>query len=177
LRDNWNRLDFVIVVAAALDLALVNNPTFQAVRALRALRPLRLVAKIEGAKVAVIAMFRSLKPISLVAAMVCVFLVIFALFGVVLFGGLYYSCLDSSARCIYFFLLNIFVNASQDSPFDGISNWGIYYDSFVNPETGMYNVDRLCFPYRSYDVKVRPFFWTHSILFIFFVLFSPNFYF
>jgi len=133
LRSGWNQLDFVIVVATVLDLALANNPAFQAVRALRALRPLRLIAKIEGAKVAVIAMLKSLRPVCVVAAMVLVFLVIFALFAVGLYGGLFYSCLDASQ-----------------------SSYGVYYDSLVDVDTGYYMVDRLCFPYRDYDVEGCP---------------------
>lgn len=97
---------------------------------IRALRPLRLIAKIEGAKVAVIALIKSIKPVSIVAGMVCVFLLVMALFAVALFGGLWYSCMDCSS--------------------------GVCFPGPIHIPTGELEIPQTCFPYRSYNVENCP---------------------
>lgn len=85
-----SRLDFLIVVAAILDVILTNVltstqavSTIKAIRVLRALRPLRLLSLadgIEGLIVLISAMFSSLKPI---VATICIAFVGYSLLGLI----------------------------------------------------------------------------------------------
>ena len=53
LQDNWNSLDFVIVLISVISLAFANGSirALRALRALRVLRPLRLISRLRGLRV------------------------------------------------------------------------------------------------------------------------------
>ena len=82
--NNWNNLDFAIVLVSILALVL---PDFTAVRALRAFRPLRVVVRSKSIKVVVQALFYALPNIANVAMLTLLFYLIFAILGVSLYKG------------------------------------------------------------------------------------------
>ncbi|KAA8495059.1 Sodium channel protein type 10 subunit alpha [Porphyridium purpureum] len=94
LRDPWNILDFVIVITGILDLALSTTDLsfFRALRALRVLRILRLVRRFDGLKLVVQALALSFIPCINVILVALVIWLVFAILGVQLFAGKFYSC-------------------------------------------------------------------------------------
>ena len=68
LRDNWNILDAVVVIAGWIELEYTGSGVnISALRALRILRPLRSITRIEGMKIVFSALMNSVRP--LVSAM------------------------------------------------------------------------------------------------------------
>ena len=66
----------------------------RALRALRALRPLRLISRMPGLKMVVGTLCISVPPVSQYLAVAAIFLVIFAIAAVQIFGGRFGYCLD-----------------------------------------------------------------------------------
>lgn len=93
LRDNWNRLDFIIVFFGVVSMILenVHNDSdidfIRAFRALRALRPLRMVSKNEGIKTVVNALLQSIPSLLNVLLIIILFLLVFGILGVQLLKG------------------------------------------------------------------------------------------
>lgn len=109
IRNPWNMLDFVVVVASLIDFivtvqtvpfneaSMVNNSdqanissslqSVKALRALRALRPLRMISRNKGMKLIVNALLSSLPSMTNVTIVCCLFLLIFAIMGVDWFKG------------------------------------------------------------------------------------------
>lgn len=104
MRNNWNLLDGFIVITSFIELASSgdggNMGSLRALRALRALRPLRLISRLEGLQIVINTMLRAFKPCSSVAAVALVFYTVFAIIGINLFGGRFYSCTDPSRTCL-----------------------------------------------------------------------------
>ena len=73
-------------------MANITSGPLRALRALRALRPLRLVQRIEGMKTVVQAIFNALPGVGNVAAVSLLFMLIFSILGVQLFGGRFGRC-------------------------------------------------------------------------------------
>lgn len=102
LRDNWNRLDFIIVVFGIVSLVLENIGNaadvdfIRAFRALRALRPLRMVSKNEGIKTVVNALLHSIPSLLNVLLIIILFLLVFGILGVQLLKGTIGFCNDES---------------------------------------------------------------------------------
>ena len=64
LRDGWNFIDFVVLVASVIDIFLSTNLSFfRAFRLLRALRPLRFISHNQNMRIIVNALFESMGPI------------------------------------------------------------------------------------------------------------------
>lgn len=101
LKDNWNILDFIIVVFSVMTWILestANSGDIQfvrAFRALRALRPLRVVSKNEGIKTVVNSLLESIPALLNVLLIVLLFLMVFGILGIQLFKGMLGSCNDS----------------------------------------------------------------------------------
>lgn len=99
--NNWNNLDFAIVLVSILALAL---PDFTAVRALRAFRPLRVVVRSKSIKVVVQALFYALPNIANVAMLTLLFYLIFAILGVSLYKNQFGACndpqIDAELNCV-----------------------------------------------------------------------------
>lgn len=100
LRDSWNRLDFIIVVLSLADLAWGNLSFIKAVRALRCLRPLRVISHLPKLRLCVRALFAALPPTLHVVAVSLLFYLIFAVFGVQVFGGKFYQCEDREGHVL-----------------------------------------------------------------------------
>ena len=96
LRNAWNVLDFVVVVASITNLAAsaLEIGWLKTFRMLRALRPLRMVSRNEGMKIMCNALLLSLKTIANVAVVLGFVWFMFALMGVQMFKGKMYQCSD-----------------------------------------------------------------------------------
>ena len=91
LNDNWNRIDFFLVVVSLVDvgITLVHSSKdakilglLKIVRLLRTLRPLRAINNAPGLKLVVVSLISSLKPIGNTVLIVLAFFLIFAILGV-----------------------------------------------------------------------------------------------
>jgi hypothetical protein len=89
LKDNWNQLDFIIVLFSLLDMSLTNyNLSFiKIIRLLRILRPLRFISRNPSMKLLVISLFESIKEI---ANVVVVIFFIWTVFAIILMNSLSY---------------------------------------------------------------------------------------
>lgn len=101
LKDNWNILDFIIVMFSILTIILESILTdnsniafIRGFRALRALRPLRVVSKNEGIKTVVNSLLESIPALLNVLLIVLLFLLVFGILGIQLFKGQLGSCND-----------------------------------------------------------------------------------
>jgi hypothetical protein len=86
LKDEWNRLDFIIVLFSIITwiLSSVKNIDLsfaKGFRALRALRPLRLVSRYEGIKTVVNSILFALPSLFNVMVIILVVLLIFSILG------------------------------------------------------------------------------------------------
>jgi hypothetical protein len=86
LKDEWNRLDFIIVLFSIITWILTNFNNIdlsfaKGFRALRALRPLRMVSKHEGIKTVVNAILFALPSLLNVMVIILMVLLIFAILG------------------------------------------------------------------------------------------------
>jgi hypothetical protein len=99
-RNNWNILDFFVVLVSLVSLGA---PQFAVARALRALRPLRLVVRSKNIQVVVNALVAALPGMGNVLLLASVLWTIFAIMGTNLFKGGFYVCSDetlsSQAEC------------------------------------------------------------------------------
>lgn len=99
IKSYWNMLDFVVVVAALLDLAYIianvdmsQLKALKALRAFRALRPLRMISRNEGMRLVVNALLASLPSMTNVLLVCSLFILIFSIMGVNFFKGSFYFC-------------------------------------------------------------------------------------
>lgn len=119
LRNPWNILDFIVVVASLVDfIVTVQTSTaaaltdlaasgsaggeggnlssslssLKALRALRALRPLRMISRDPGMKLIVNALLQSIPSMGNVTIVCMLFVLIFAIMGVDFFKGLFKYC-------------------------------------------------------------------------------------
>ena len=83
LRDNWNIMDFIIVVSSLLDMAVssINLPFIKILRLLRTLRPLRFISHNLNMKIVVTALLESAGPIANVSIVVLLIFLMFSIFG------------------------------------------------------------------------------------------------
>lgn len=105
LRDNWNILDFIIVLSFIINLIMtsyfgVDVSFMRGFRALRALRPLRMVSKNEGMKTVVNSLLKSIPQLINVLMISALFLLVFGILGVQLFKGAMYYCTDESVSFV-----------------------------------------------------------------------------
>ena len=115
LADNWNRMDFFVVilgVLAALDLG-----NFSAIRVVRVLRPLRTLQGFAGMRRLVVTLLRSMPLLFDVAVLVSFLFFTFGLVGVQLYSGAF------SSRC------STLANAPADCSLCG-------FDGAVDADTG-----------------------------------------
>ena len=113
IRNPWNMLDFIVVLASIVDLFVMiktSNQTeeqqeaegnssmssslqsVKALRALRALRPLRMISRNQGMKLIVNALLSSLPSMTNVTIVCVLFIMIFAIIGVNSLKGSFGSC-------------------------------------------------------------------------------------
>jgi hypothetical protein len=94
LEDNWNKLDFIIVVLSLVDLSVagVNIPIIKIFRVLRGLRPLKLIKHNASLRIVVQALFASLGAILNLLTLILLIFFIFAILAVSLLGGKLHYC-------------------------------------------------------------------------------------
>ena len=95
IRDAWNILDFIIVVAALLG-AIAGNAIkisfIKALRILKVLRPLRAISHIDGLRIAIMSLGGSIPSIISLQVIVLFFVFLFAILQTTIFSGMFYSC-------------------------------------------------------------------------------------
>ena len=96
LRDSWNKLDFFIVVTSNIDMALANTdiPALKVLRMLRMIRPLRVISHNPQLKMIVAALAKSVAPIGNVALIVMIIWLMFAIYGMNTFMGMFFYCTE-----------------------------------------------------------------------------------
>jgi hypothetical protein len=99
LRDNYNRLDFVVLILSYVDFFTGESMEGigRSLRLLRVLRPLRLLSKNEGMQMIVDAFLRALPALGYVVVLTAFIFLIFSIVGMSLFLGNFYRCNDASA--------------------------------------------------------------------------------
>eukprot|EP00198_Chlamydomonas_reinhardtii_P012138 XP_001701475.1 voltage-gated Ca2+ channel, alpha subunit [Chlamydomonas reinhardtii] len=104
IRNGWNVLDFIIVLAGyallAVELSGANGEDLKMLRilrTLRALRPLRAASRYEGLKLVVNTLFAVLPAMADVALVCALFYIIFSILAVNLFKGQLYNCIDADS--------------------------------------------------------------------------------
>ena len=109
LRDGWNRVDLVLVIASWSFLAVVftgsNHSTNIALgkvfRIITTLRPIRIIQKIPSARRTMQTLYVSVRPIGNIFIMGAVFYIIFAIWGVQLFRGKLFYCAEMQSVDAY----------------------------------------------------------------------------
>ena len=107
LKDEWNILDFIIVIFSILTWILesiadgTNISFIKGFRALRALRPLRVVSKNEGIKTVVNSLILSIPALMNVLLIVLLFLLVFGILGIQLFKGKLGRCNDDDPSILF----------------------------------------------------------------------------
>ena len=100
LKNNWNVLDFIVVISSLIELAvtaLFSNddandvPSFKMLRALRVFRPLRTVKRVPSMRRLVSIMLRSIPELGNTIAFMLFFFVVFGIVGIQTFNGAYYQ--------------------------------------------------------------------------------------
>ncbi len=105
LKDSWNRIDFSIVLMSLIELFVIEGSysVVRIFRLVRTLRPLRFINQNLSIKVLVTALLESIVAILNVGIVIFVIYLIFAILGVSLFAGQFYSCtlpiLDNRKDC------------------------------------------------------------------------------
>lgn len=100
LRSGWNILDFIVVLVSWITILAALVPAMQfldfikVLRVLRALRPLRLIARMESMRIVVATLFSSMPAVSWFFLFFSIFLLIFSILFINLFGGRLGYCLD-----------------------------------------------------------------------------------
>ena len=94
LREGWNIVDFIIVIAGLLDMALpwVNIESVRVLRLIRTIRPLRFISHNPDLQIVVQALLHSMSAIVNVAIVVFFVWLMFAIFGVSVLGGKFQHC-------------------------------------------------------------------------------------
>lgn len=98
LSDGWNRLDFTVVFFTTVDFVLrylapgTDAGWARVFRMLRVLRPLRLVSKYDNIRVVIEALIASTSGVLATVVLGFFFNLIFAIVGLNLFSGLFWSC-------------------------------------------------------------------------------------
>lgn len=113
LRDPWNWLDFVVVVAGVLG-AVPGVPKVSALRTFRVLRPLRSLNAIAGIKRLVTSLLKSIPELINVVAFLGILFFIFGIFGIQLWSGE----LHSRCRATPF---PIRIQGNESNPFDNLA--------------------------------------------------------
>lgn len=89
LAEAWNRLDFFIVIAGALEYVLdVGNINLSAIRTIRVLRPLRAINRIPSMRILVMLLLDTLPMLGNVLLLCFFVFFIFGIVGVQLWAGL-----------------------------------------------------------------------------------------
>nr|XP_042895936.1 sodium channel protein para [Parasteatoda tepidariorum] len=139
----WCWLDFVIVLVSMFNLAVglagyANIPAFKTMRTLRALRPLRAMSRLEGMRVVVNALVQAIPAIFNVLLVCLIFWLIFAIMGVQLLSGKFFSCKDEEGTVV-----NITIAANKTECQAQNMSWTnpkINFDNVLNAYLALFQV-------------------------------------
>lgn len=97
IKDNWNRMDFAIVMSAWLSVIFSQGIDLRALRTIRVLRPLRSISNVKGLRQLFMALIYSLKMLLSSVVVIIFFFLIFAIAGLQLYMGILRNrCMDIS---------------------------------------------------------------------------------
>lgn len=98
--DSWNKLDFFIVTTSIVDMMLTNTdiPALKVLRMLRMIRPLRVISHNPQLKMIVAALFESVGSIVNVSVIVMIIWLMFAIYGMNTFMGMFFYCTEDPYR-------------------------------------------------------------------------------
>lgn len=87
LKDNWNFVDFFVVLASILEIMITifygdDVPSFKMLRALRVFRPLRTFKRVPSMRRLVSIMLRSIPDLGNTIAFMIFFFIVFAIIGI-----------------------------------------------------------------------------------------------
>jgi len=99
LRDSWNCLDFVVVIASLVSLFAAGS-VVKTLRIVRCLRPLRAIKRAPALKVVVDALVDCIPGFINVATVVAMVYLVFAIVGVQFFAGRFWKCNDSTVTTV-----------------------------------------------------------------------------
>ena len=124
LRDNWSRMDFVIVVSSILDISSssINLSFVKIVRMLRTLRPLRFITTNKQLKCLVLAIIESIGGLFNVFAIIVLIWAMFSIAGMSFFKGKMNFC---GQYAVNFYL------SEEDCIAAGLT-WSLHYLNFEN---------------------------------------------
>ncbi|CAK4082357.1 unnamed protein product [Aphanomyces euteiches] len=89
--DNWNVLDFVVIVSGIVILIYHENTSISAIRSLRILRPLRTLRSFPGLKTLVNSLLSALPALANVAILLYFSYVVFAILGMGIWSGTFHG--------------------------------------------------------------------------------------
>jgi len=128
--DNWNKLDFLIVLVSIVDMqSIIAN--FQGItggaeisflkvlRLLRTLRPLRFISHNVQLKLIVRSLLDSIEPILNVLLIVIIIFIMYGIAGITLFSSGYHTCYQSSVMYGYPLAFSNFSGLLHDANFTG----------------------------------------------------------
>ena len=131
LRDNWNKIDIIIVICSIFDFVnfiekyIVGNQTnsslqfLKVLRLLRTLRPLRFISHNVQLKLIIISLFDSILPIINALLIVLVVYYIFSIVGISLFYSDFHNCYTMNSDGSFGLAVDSFDSEMVDA---GISN-------------------------------------------------------
>ena len=135
LRDAWNWLDFIVVIAALVELAGIGSEV-TVLRTFRVLRPLRTLNRAPSMKVLVRSLLRSLYPMIYVLLLMLFVLLLWGIVGTQLWNGLlhgtcqYYDPSSADADSAGFVM-----DPGQDGILCGLDYIVVDHPSYVNRVT------------------------------------------
>ena len=102
LVENWNKLDFLVVIFCWLDVSVssINFQYIKVIRLLRAFRPLKIIKHNKSMRILVAALLESIASVLNYMLFVFIVWLIFAILGVSLLAGKMYSCSNPSITTI-----------------------------------------------------------------------------
>ena len=131
LRDNWNKIDIIIVICSIFDFVsliqkyIIGNQTnsslqfLKVLRLLRTLRPLRFISHNIQLKLIIISLFDSILPIINALLIVIVVYYIFSIVGISLFYESFHNCYKMNSNGSFGLAVDSFDSEMADA---GISN-------------------------------------------------------
>jgi len=87
LRDAWNILDFVVVVAGVVEVVFPDAPNVSILRTFRVLRPLRSLSSLPGLRLLIVSLLASIPDLANVVLLLMFTLLIFGILGMQLWMG------------------------------------------------------------------------------------------
>ena len=153
LKDNWNILDFSIVIVGIISFFLERFieggskiPGLSALKSFRILRPLKTVKRFKVLKKLVIALLASIGHLGETATILFFFFLFFAVAGLQMWQGLFYR------RCMnvnYGYFVSVHSDkymCSFDSNCESLNSYGKYFvcaKGYANPNLGAINYDNI----------------------------------